>query len=89
MTKNEVKKCFKCGGEMEEGGNLFVSYMFFVYSDVSLRKKRQHFFGDNIVPFYCKNCGYIELYKEMKEKKEQPLLYTNTGAYMKYTIKDS
>jgi predicted nucleic-acid-binding Zn-ribbon protein len=26
--------------------------------------------GDMIIPFYCKNCGYIKLYKEMKEKKE-------------------
>jgi predicted nucleic-acid-binding Zn-ribbon protein len=26
--------------------------------------------GDMTFAFYCKNCGYIELYKEMKQKKE-------------------
>jgi len=26
--------------------------------------------GDRIIPFYCKNCGFIEIYKEMKRKKD-------------------
>jgi predicted nucleic-acid-binding Zn-ribbon protein len=26
--------------------------------------------GDRALAFYCKNCGFIELYKEMKGKKE-------------------
>lgn len=26
--------------------------------------------GDMIIPYYRKNCGFIELFKEMKEKKE-------------------
>jgi predicted nucleic-acid-binding Zn-ribbon protein len=60
---SEVKKCPKCNGEMERGKRL-VSY-----GGVTLAKKGD-FFGDKITPFYCKNCGFIELYKEMKEKKE-------------------
>ncbi len=26
------------------------------------------FRGDKVIPFYCKNCGFIKLYREMKEK---------------------
>jgi len=25
--------------------------------------------GDKVIPFYCKNCGYIELYNEKKLRK--------------------
>jgi len=59
MSKSEVKKCPKCGGEMVEGKRL-VGYV-----RISLAKKGD-VFGDNIIPFYCKNCGYIELYKEKR-----------------------
>jgi len=37
------------------------------YVRVTLAKKGD-IFGDNVVPFYCKNCGYIELYKEIKKE---------------------
>ena len=60
MSKSEVKKCPKRGGEMVEGKRL-VGYV-----RISLAKKGD-VFGDNIIPFYCKNCGYIELYKEKRE----------------------
>jgi len=26
--------------------------------------------GDKVFPCYCKKCGYVELYKQVKEKKE-------------------
>lgn len=26
--------------------------------------KKGDFVGDKIIPFYCKNCGYIELFSE-------------------------
>lgn len=29
--------------------------------------KKSDIFGDNVIPYYCRECGYIELYKEMKE----------------------
>jgi predicted nucleic-acid-binding Zn-ribbon protein len=68
MSKGEAKKCPKCGGEMEEGRELIARYMLRAMA-ITFAKDRD-VFGDNIIPFYCKNCGYIELYKEMKEKKE-------------------
>lgn len=33
-------------------------------------RKTDDWIGDKIIPFYCRKCGYIELYKEMTEKKE-------------------
>jgi hypothetical protein len=38
------------------------------YTEISLAKENQYG-GDNINVFYCKNCGYIELYRERKEEK--------------------
>ena len=56
---SEVKKCPKCGGKMEEGRRLYAA------SGVTFAKKGD-MFGDRIIPYYCRNCGYIELFKEMK-----------------------
>ncbi|MCK4434947.1 hypothetical protein KAU92_05600 [Candidatus Bathyarchaeota archaeon] len=63
MSESEAEKCPKCGGGMAEGKRL-VGYV-----KISLAKKGD-IFGDNIFPFYCKNCGYIELHKEMERKKK-------------------
>ena len=54
---NGVKRCPKCGGEMIEGKRLVA------YGGVTLAKK-DNWFGDKIIPYYCRNCGYIELYKK-------------------------
>jgi len=62
MSESEVKQCPKCGGEMGEGK--YVSG----YGAARLVKHRD-LRGDKIIPFYCKNCGFIELYKKMKKKK--------------------
>jgi len=62
MSEGEVKKCPKCSGEMEKGRKLFAYY------GVTFAKKGD-WFGDKIIPYYCKKCGFIELYKEMKEDK--------------------
>jgi len=59
---SEVKKCPKCDGEMLKDRRL-VSY-----TEISLAKENQYV-GDSINVFYCKNCGYIELYKAKKEEK--------------------
>ena len=58
----EVKKCPKCEGEMERGKSL-VSYI-----AVTLAKQ-DNLPGDAVFPFYCKGCGYIELYKEVLAPK--------------------
>jgi predicted nucleic-acid-binding Zn-ribbon protein len=59
---SEVKKCPKCGGEMEKGRDLRG------YGSLTLRKSGD-WFGDMIIPLYCKNCGFIELYNRKYIKK--------------------
>ena len=63
MSESEVKKCPKCDGEMEQGE--------FSQAHVPSHRflKKGDWRGDEIIPFYCKNCGYIEICKEMKEKR--------------------
>jgi predicted nucleic-acid-binding Zn-ribbon protein len=60
---NEVKKCPKCGGEMEKGRDLRG------YGFITLRKIGD-WYGDKVIPLYCTNCGFIELYNEKYIKKE-------------------
>jgi len=38
---------------MKEGASL---------GGVRLKKNFGDIIGDNVVPFYCENCGYVELY---------------------------
>jgi len=57
----EVKECPKCGGEVVKGEVR-------TYGGVFSLRKLKDIVGDRIQAFYCRNCGYIELYKEMKEK---------------------
>jgi predicted nucleic-acid-binding Zn-ribbon protein len=61
VSESEVKNCPKCGGDMERGKSLTELTRFWVDS-VHLAK-RGDLRGDKIIPFYCKSCGYIELYK--------------------------
>ena len=69
MSEKEVKNCPKCGGEMEEGERITSFARGWIPQAVTFAKKID-IRGDKIIPFYCKKCGYIELYKKMKEKKE-------------------
>lgn len=64
MSESEGIKCPKCGGEMKKGKGLAGGYGIMRF--VKLGDLR----GDMTFAFYCKNCGYIELYKEIKQKKE-------------------
>jgi len=65
---SEIKKCSKCGEEMEKGKDLRPDSIHYVGS-VHFRKT-DDWIGDVIVPFCCKKCGYIELYKKSGERKE-------------------
>ncbi len=47
-----AKICPKCGGTMEMADSLSGGRLI----------KLGDALGDRVVPFYCKNCGYIELY---------------------------
>jgi len=38
-------------------------------SSVHLRKT-DDWVGDKVIPFYCRRCGYIELYREILDKKD-------------------
>jgi hypothetical protein len=52
---------------MEGGRSLIAAHALFW--EVLLSKKGD-WYGDKVIPFFCNNCGYIEIYKEMKEKKD-------------------
>lgn len=58
---SEVKKCPKCGGEMEKAGRM-VSM-----SGGGMTFAKRDFMANLIIPFYCKKCGYIELYRKIEE----------------------
>jgi len=63
---SQIKKCSKCSGEMEKGDKLVGERGL-----LSIRfAKKGDALGDQIIPFYCKNCGFIEIYKEMKGRKD-------------------
>ncbi len=61
---SEAKKCPKCGGEMVQGE--FLKNLPKVI--VSAKKGRRRF--DKAIPIYCKKCGFMEIYKEMKEEED-------------------
>lgn len=60
---SEVRKCPKCGGEMAPA-----KVRMGVPTGLSLVIPGKEI-PDKIRPIYCTNCGYVEFYKEMKEKK--------------------
>jgi len=57
---SDVKKCPKCGGEMEIG---HLSSAYYWRHGKSMWTTE---IGERVFAYKCKNCGYIELYKEMK-----------------------
>jgi predicted nucleic-acid-binding Zn-ribbon protein len=60
---SEVKKCPKCGGEMVQGE--FLKNL----PKIIVSPKNGPWSFDKVIPTYCKKCGFMEIYKEMKEKK--------------------
>jgi len=61
---SEIKMCPKCGGEMEKGKPMFV------YGGVFRLTKKGDVVSDRVTPLYCKDCGYIEFYRQVKEHKD-------------------
>ena len=63
VNENEAMKCPKCGGEMIRGSqeNLEINF-------ACTRREPQPEVPHTVKvqPYYCKNCGFIELYKEKK-----------------------
>jgi len=66
---SEVKKCSKCGGEMEKENCRGKPGVF-----IKFTKSKSFWFPghlEEIVAFACKRCGYIELYKESRVETRQ------------------
>ena len=61
---SEVKKCPKCNREMIKGSkeNLGINFAC-TRRELNLEVPQLV----KIQPYYCKNCGYIEFYRETKE----------------------
>jgi predicted nucleic-acid-binding Zn-ribbon protein len=57
---NEVKKCPKCGGEMEIG------YLNNAHNWIRGKSLLKLLAGPRIYAFACKNCSYVEFYLEKK-----------------------
>jgi uncharacterized Zn finger protein len=55
---SEVKKCPKCGGEMEVG------YLFNAPYWTRGRSRWSFGWDGRVFAYKCKNCGYVELYFE-------------------------
>jgi len=60
-SESQVEKCPKCGGEMKSGKVAS-------YRDVRILKQGD-LQGDAVYAFYCRDCGFIELYKEPSTKE--------------------
>ena len=58
---SEVRKCPKCNGGMIQGEFLKNLPKVAVIS----KEGRRRF--DKVIPTYCNQCGFVEIYKEMKE----------------------
>ena len=71
MSESEAKKCPKCGGEMVQGQVGTTSWPLGLMGWFHLRKKGDWLGGNSreIQAYSCKNCGYVEFYKEVKEKE--------------------
>ena len=57
---SDVRKCPKCGGEMQKGS------LFGFYGQLTKWTNKESGLvwrgGNDVSAFLCKNCGYIELY---------------------------
>jgi predicted nucleic-acid-binding Zn-ribbon protein len=63
LSEDKAKKCPECDGEMKPGNSL-AGY------GVARLMKYGDIHGDKVIPFYCENCGFIKLYKEIKGKRK-------------------
>jgi predicted Zn-ribbon and HTH transcriptional regulator len=57
---SEIKKCPKCNGEMVQGE--FLKNL----PKVVVAPKEGRRSLDRVIPTYCRKCGLMEIYKEMK-----------------------
>jgi predicted nucleic-acid-binding Zn-ribbon protein len=62
MSESEVKKCPKCGGNLEIG---YLPGAFSWSAGRSLWSIRR---SSRIFAYRCENCGYVEFYAEKKKE---------------------
>jgi len=67
LAMSGVKKCAKCGGKMVKGSEKTLNDAFRCTRPEPKKSKQ---YGFKIQPYYCELCGYIEFYREKKEKKK-------------------
>ncbi len=67
MNESEVKKCPKCNGEMIHGSKENLERNFACTRGEPNPEVPQVV---KVQSYYCKNCGYIEFYRELKEKED-------------------
>jgi len=60
----EGKKCTKCNGEVVQGEFPKNLPKVVVFPKEGRRR------CDRVIPTYCKTCGFLEIYKELKEEIE-------------------
>ncbi len=65
---NKDDECPKSGGNMMRGDRLVPTPTHLAV--IVTLAKRGDIWGDDIIPYYCENCGFIELYKEMEGTKQ-------------------
>lgn len=68
---SEVKKCPKCSGKMIRGSEQTLDDAFRCTRGGTEGPQRLEKYNFRIQPYYCENCGYIEFYKEMKNKEQR------------------
>jgi rubredoxin len=66
MVMSEIRKCPKCGGEMKKSRFIYARIPSQFDAPVRIKDGHPWGLGDEVVPYYCKNCGFVELYKAMK-----------------------
>jgi predicted nucleic-acid-binding Zn-ribbon protein len=66
--------------KMEKGKRIFV------YGVVFRSTKKGDIVGDRVTSFYCKNCGYIEFYRQRKESNFNPKPKPGANKKLAYLI---
>ena len=67
MNKVEAETCAKCGGKMIKGSKETLGGNF---ACTRAEPKPEREWRVRVQSYYCRKCGYIEFYKELKERKE-------------------
>ena len=65
---SEGRKCPKCEGVMVKGSEQVLDETFRCTRGGTEGPERLEKYDFRVQPYCCQNCGYIEFYKEIKER---------------------